>query len=238
MSPDSVANKPFGDIALCLSGGGYRAATYALGTLHMLDELNLLDDVKLLSTVSGGTFTGLCYATWQSEGKTFAEFYTDFSTYLRTTNAIDKALDDLYTTPSPSGSTDLSLIRSAAKSYQECLLGKRTFKQLLEIAGENARFRELIFNATEFREGNSFRFRASWDKTVFHRQPEFCRAEDGRAGNSSCGYCRRVVVFSRRVRADSFSRRFLLAKSSQYNSRRIDKRRGKSRHAQALPERL
>jgi predicted acylesterase/phospholipase RssA len=167
MSPDSAANKPFGDIALCLSGGGYRAATYALGTLAMLDELNLLDDVKLLSTVSGGTFTGLTYATWQSEGKTFAEFHQDFSDYLKRTNAIDKALDDLYTTPSPSGSTDLSLIRAAAKSYQDCLLGRRTFRQLLEAARADGRFRELIFNATEFREGNSFRFRASSDKTVF-----------------------------------------------------------------------
>src|SRR4051794_2534168 len=120
MSQNSVSNKPFGDIALCLSGGGYRAATYALGTLSMLDELGLLDDVKLLSTVSGGTFTGLTYAVWQSEGKTFGEFYEDFSRYLKTTNAIDKALDDLYDTPSPSGSNDLSLIRSAAKSYQDC----------------------------------------------------------------------------------------------------------------------
>lgn len=167
MSPDSAVNKPFGDIALCLSGGGYRAATYALGTLVMLDELDLLGDVELLSTVSGGTFTGLTYATWQSEGKTFDEFYEDFSNYLRTTNAIDKALDDLYTTPSPSGSTDLSLIRSAAKSYQDCLLGKRKFKQLMETAVDSGRFRELIFNATEFREGNSFRFRASSDKSVF-----------------------------------------------------------------------
>ena len=178
MSPDSAANKPFGDIALCLSGGGYRAATYALGTLLMLDELDLLDDVKLLSTVSGGTFTGLTYATWQSEGKTFAEFYEDFSNYLRKTNAIDKALDDLYTTPSPSGSTDLSLIRSAAKSYQDCLLGKRTFKQLMEIAGEDGRFRELIFNSTEFRQGNSFRFRASWDKTVFIGNQNFAVPHD------------------------------------------------------------
>src|SRR4051794_20618409 len=103
MPVDSSVEKPFGDIALCLSGGGYRAATYALGTLSMLDELDLLDDVKLLSTVSGGTFTGLTYATWQSEGKNFDEFYKDFSNYLKHTNAIDKALDDLYTTPSPSG---------------------------------------------------------------------------------------------------------------------------------------
>jgi predicted acylesterase/phospholipase RssA len=169
MPTEPSVTKPFGDIALCLSGGGYRAATYALGTLAMLDELELLDDVKLLSTVSGGTFTGLIYATWQSEGKTFAEFYKDFSHYLKTTNAIDKALDDLYTTPSPSGSTDLSLIRSAARSYQQSLLGVRSFQQLLDAveAPGGGRFRELIFNATEFREGNSFRFRASSDKTVF-----------------------------------------------------------------------
>ncbi len=168
MSPESSVNKPFGDIALCLSGGGYRAATYALGTLDMLDELDLLNDVKLLSTVSGGTFTGLTYSVWQTEGKTFDVFYKDFSDFLKKTNAIDKALDDLYDTPSPSGSTDLSLIRSAAKSYSECLLGERTFKQLLEAArAGGGRFSELIFNATEFREGNSFRFRASSDHKVF-----------------------------------------------------------------------
>ncbi len=178
MSPDAVADKPFGNIALCLSGGGYRAATYALGALSMLDELDLLDDVKLLSTVSGGTFTGLCYAVSQSEGKSFAEFYNDFSDYLRQTNAIDRALDELYRTPSPSGSTDLSLIRSAAKSYQDCLLGKRTFRQLMDIASENGRFRELIFNATEFREGNSFRFRASWDGTVFIGNQNFAVPRD------------------------------------------------------------
>ncbi len=167
MSRDTSVEKPFGEIALCLSGGGYRAATFALGTLSMLDELDLLDDVKLLSTVSGGTFTGLTYATWQSEGKNFQEFYKYFSDYLKTTNVIDKALDDLYTTPSPSGSTDLSIIRSAAKSYSDRLIGKRNFKQLMEIASGGGRFRELVFNATEFRQGNSFRFRASSDKTAF-----------------------------------------------------------------------
>lgn len=162
-----VPQKRFGEIALCLSGGGYRAATFALGTLRLLDELNLLDDVKLLSTVSGGTFTGLTYAVWQSENKTFGAFYEDFGNFLKTTNCIDKALRDLYTTPSPSGSPDLSLIRSAAKSYSDFLLGEKKFSQLMAIAGKDARFRELIFNATEFRVGNSFRFRASWDETVF-----------------------------------------------------------------------
>lgn len=173
MPAESSINKPFGDIALCLSGGGYRAATFALGTLDMLDELNLLNDVKLLSTVSGGTFTGLTYAVWQSEEKTFGAFYEDFSSFLKKTNAIDKALDDLYDTPSPSGSTDLSLIRSAAKSYSDFLLGKRTFRQLMEIARADGRFRELIFNATEFRKGNSFRFRASFKDNVFIGSRDF-----------------------------------------------------------------
>ena len=129
--------------------------------------LGLLDDVKLLSTVSGGTFTGLTYAAWQSENKTFDEFYEDFGHYLKTVNAIDRALEDLYATPSPSGTTDLSLIRSAAKSYADCFLGQRTFQQLMDVASDSGRFRELIFNATEFREGNSFRFRASADPTIF-----------------------------------------------------------------------
>lgn len=167
MSQDFSVTKPFGEIALCLSGGGYRAATFALGTLDMLDELDLLKDVKFLSTVSGGTFTGLTYAVWQSEGKNFDEFYRDFSNFLITTNCIDKALNDLYDTPSPSGSTDLSLIRSAAKAYSTFLLGERNFKQLMKIARADGRFGELIFNATEFREGNGFRFRASADDTVF-----------------------------------------------------------------------
>jgi predicted acylesterase/phospholipase RssA len=167
MSPEGVPQKRFGEIALCLSGGGYRAATFALGTLDMLDELDLLKDVKLLSTVSGGTFTGLTYAVWQSEGKTFGAFFEDFRNFLINTNCIDNALRDLYKTVSPSGTTDLSLIRSAAKSYSQSLLGERTFQQLIEIASEKGRFKELIFNATEFRTGNSFRFRASWDARVF-----------------------------------------------------------------------
>ena len=163
MTPENVPQIRFGNIALCLSGGGYRAASFAFGTLDMLDEMDLLKDVKLFSTVSGGSFTGLTYATWRGENKTFGQFYDDFYNFLLKTNAVQKALDDLYTTPSPSGSTDLSLIRSAAREYSDGLFGKRTFGQMLAGVGKDKPFKELIFNATEFRMGNSFRFRASDD---------------------------------------------------------------------------
>ncbi len=165
MTPETTA--PFGNIALCLSGGGYRAATFALGTVDMLDELDLLKDVKLFSTVSGGTFTGVTYAAWLSEGKSYRTFYDDFYNFLLTTNCIDKALGDLYRTPSPSGSKDLSLIRSAAKVYNDTLFKGRKFAPLMGLVGNDKRFLELIFNSTEFLRGNSFRFRASHNPDVY-----------------------------------------------------------------------
>ena len=45
-------------IALCLSGGGYRAAIYHLGALTRLNELGILPAVDLISCVSGGSIIG------------------------------------------------------------------------------------------------------------------------------------------------------------------------------------
>ena len=80
--------QPFDEIALALSGGGYRAAAFHLGTLDTLHRLGLLRSVHVLSTVSGGTLTGLKYALSVTEGNAFEEFYRDFYNFLRTTNVI------------------------------------------------------------------------------------------------------------------------------------------------------
>jgi NTE family protein len=42
-------------IALCLSGGGFRAALFHLGALRRLNEVGLLRQVKTVSSVSGGS---------------------------------------------------------------------------------------------------------------------------------------------------------------------------------------
>lgn len=42
-------------VALCLSGGGYRAALFHLGALRRLNELGLLGRIDTLSAVSGGS---------------------------------------------------------------------------------------------------------------------------------------------------------------------------------------
>jgi predicted acylesterase/phospholipase RssA len=49
------------NIALCLSGGGFRATLFHLGVLKRLHELGLLTRVRLLSAVSGGAVTAALF---------------------------------------------------------------------------------------------------------------------------------------------------------------------------------
>ena len=63
-------------IALSLSGGGFRAAAYHLGLLSYLNHLKtndntpLLDHVSAVSTISGGTLTGLWLILGKARGMT------------------------------------------------------------------------------------------------------------------------------------------------------------------------
>jgi len=48
-------------IGLALSGGGFRASLFHLGTLAKLAQLDLLKHIEVISTVSGGTIIGTLY---------------------------------------------------------------------------------------------------------------------------------------------------------------------------------
>ena len=54
---NDVNRKPKTGIALCLSGGGYRAMVFHLGTLWRLNEAGLLPKLDRVSSVSGGSIT-------------------------------------------------------------------------------------------------------------------------------------------------------------------------------------
>ncbi len=54
--------RPFS--ALCISGGGIRSATFALGALQSLAEHGLLAQFDYLSTVSGGGYIGSWLSAW------------------------------------------------------------------------------------------------------------------------------------------------------------------------------
>ncbi|HET6602849.1 MAG TPA: patatin-like phospholipase family protein [Xanthomonadaceae bacterium] len=57
------------DLALCLSGGGYRAALFHLGAMLRLHETGLLGAVDLVSSVSGGSIVSAWLATRYLRGR-------------------------------------------------------------------------------------------------------------------------------------------------------------------------
>lgn len=57
ISTADAAKPPQPGMALCLSGGGYRAMLYHLGTIWRLNEVGLLKGLKRVSSVSGGSIT-------------------------------------------------------------------------------------------------------------------------------------------------------------------------------------
>lgn len=56
---------------LSLSGGGYRAAAYHLGTLRALHAMNVRNKIEVLSTISGGSIIGAYYCL---NGENFDSF--------------------------------------------------------------------------------------------------------------------------------------------------------------------
>lgn len=67
-------------IALALSGGGARAMAFHLGCMRALNDRGLLKRVSILSTVSGGSVIGACWAYWDCN---FAEFDQRMTSLLR-----------------------------------------------------------------------------------------------------------------------------------------------------------
>ena len=68
ISDEKILNKKMHDCyprtAICLSGGGIRSATFALGAIQALARNKLLSHFKYLSTVSGGGYTGAWLTAW------------------------------------------------------------------------------------------------------------------------------------------------------------------------------
>lgn len=168
---------PFGDIALSLSGGGYRAAAFHLGVLDLLRELNLLEDVTMLSTVSGGTITGAKYVVETLAGSSYEGFRQRMHDFLLNVDVVREATRNLYSEPGASQGRPLSLIRAAAQVYAEKLVGGARFAEILEdrkrsegagLGEGRGRFKELAFNATEFRTGVAFRFLSSGNPYARH----------------------------------------------------------------------
>jgi NTE family protein len=72
-------------IGLALSGGGYRASAFHLGTLKKLEEMKVLEKVDVMSTISGGSITG---AAWCLHRGDYNSFHHEMVSKLKTKSVI------------------------------------------------------------------------------------------------------------------------------------------------------
>ena len=58
-------------LGVALSGGGYRATAFHVGTLRALHKMGVLEKVDVLSTISGGSITGAAFSLHQGDFPSF-----------------------------------------------------------------------------------------------------------------------------------------------------------------------
>ena len=168
-----ISDQPFSRIALCCSGGGYRAASFHLGAMAYLQKLHfedrpLLENVKAISTVSGGTITGVVYALQRQQGKSFDEIYNFIVNKLQTVDLVRLGLAKLnegvvWENPNKRK----NLINAFAEIYDAEFTGGETFDVFENM--HRSHLEEVMFNATDFRTGVIFRFQSGGRFGNFHQ---------------------------------------------------------------------
>lgn len=155
------------NIALTLSGGGYRASAFHTGVLsylnkvHVADNETLLEKVSVLSTVSGGTIVGLRYMQGLANGETPREVFNSIYQFMMDVDLVADALEQLKNTEKDKPT---SLIRTMASIYDNKLFHGAEFGTLLEYA-KSGIIKHFSANATDFTNGLQFRFQATEEAT-------------------------------------------------------------------------
>ena len=163
--------KPFQKMAISLSGGGYRATTFHLGALAYLNSLeyddeNLLKRVKVISTISGGTLTGVMYALYMAKGRTFEECYSKIHALLKEDKLLERAFNKLNNTKHWHDTNKTKdLINAFAEVYDEFFYEREHFDTLYD--SDKSHLHDIIFGSTEFTDGIQFRFQENHDNGKF-----------------------------------------------------------------------
>lgn len=190
----SYPKAPFRDIAMSMSGGGYRAAAFHLGSLSYLRHIEfqgrpLIENVKILSTISGGTITGVLYAhsLWSAKNvkngihiqtaEEFKAYYHKMLCFMGEEDLIKLALTKMADDAQWVNETKKrTLINAFAKVYQEVFFEEHEQKTFGLFWQGKTHLEEVLFNATEFDFGRDFRFKktnahsnnmsGNWDRAI------------------------------------------------------------------------
>lgn len=149
----AAAGDPQSGMALCLSGGGYRAMLYHVGSLWRLNELGILRHLDRISSVSGGSITAAVLGLhWHrlafGAGDVATQFVAEVVTPIRSlaSRTIDTGsiLGGIF---SPD-----SIGEKVEEAYGTHLFGDATLQSLPD---DPPRF---VFNATNVQSGSLWRF--------------------------------------------------------------------------------
>lgn len=149
---ETSKKEPKDGIALCLSGGGYRAMVFHLGVLWRLNELGYLSRLDRISSVSGGSITsamlGLKWSHLEFSAGIASKFVEEVVTPIRAfaheTIDVGSVLKGVFL---PGSISD-----KVAKAYRKHLFGDAT---LQDLPNDPPRF---VINATNVQTGGLWRF--------------------------------------------------------------------------------
>jgi NTE family protein len=145
--------EPEQGIALCLSGGGYRAMMFHLGVLWRLNEAAMLPKLARVSSVSGGSITaGVLAMNWAQLAFNEAGVAKKFdSRVVEPLRAMAGTSVDLTAVLVGAGLPFISISDRVVKAYRKHLFAKTTLQDL----PDQPRF---VINATNLESGVLMRF--------------------------------------------------------------------------------
>jgi len=172
---------PFQSIALCFSGGGFRAAAFSLGVLSYLNkvkikgaegEASLLSHVNFIASASGGTITNLLYSSYlfkySHETEAYRRCYAKLYNDMKGEALLEKATEILANSEKwdqPGISKQRNVINAFSRVYDMELFDGETFDIFWK--GSPKRDFSVCLNATEFTRGISFRFQHESNPSLF-----------------------------------------------------------------------
>jgi hypothetical protein len=149
------------NIGLSFSGGGYRAATFDLGGLSLLNAIKidgqktLLDCVTALTSVSGGTITALKYMLARAKGQDVGKMVEELFDFLCNEDLVVRELKGL---SDEKANRDASSIKIMAGIYDDVLFKGAVMQDIIDNL-DQIPVKDYTALATDFDNSLPFRFR-------------------------------------------------------------------------------
>ncbi|MBQ9555513.1 MAG: patatin-like phospholipase family protein [Muribaculaceae bacterium] len=149
------------NIGMSFSGGGYRAATFDLGTLSFLNSIQLddgrtlLDCVSALSSVSGGTITAMKYMLARARGQRVDDMVNELFDFLCNEDLMTHALQRL---SDEKANREASSIKIMAGIYDQLLFDHATMGDIIDHF-DRIPVKDYTALSTDFDNSLPFRFR-------------------------------------------------------------------------------